>query len=163
MPNVSKAISRHNQTQLKKEKEEEVIGPRCNCQNHPCPLETQNCQTNQVIYRATVTDEDDKVNTYTGLTRNTFKKRFNGHTHTHSTKEMPNQLHCQPIYGNLKIKTDWKLIDRATDSNPTTRKCRLCLKEKFYIIFQPEGASLNKRLELFSACRHILRLLLKYI
>ena len=34
----------------------------------------------------------------------------------------------------------------------------LCLREKFCIIFKPEGASLNGRSELFSTCRH--RLLL---
>ena len=165
MPNLSKAISRHNQTQLKKEKEEEGIGLGCNCQNHPCPLETQNCQTNQVIYRATVTDEDNKVNTYTGLTRNTFKKRFNGHTYTFNHRDAPSTTLSSHVWNlkdqNKNFEINWKLVDRATDFNPTTRKCRLCLKEKFYIIFQPEGASLNKRSELFSACRHRLRLLLE--
>ena len=150
---------------VKKEKEEEVIGPGCNCQNHPCPLETQNCQTNQVIYRATVTDEDNKVNTYTGLTRNTFKKRFNGHTHTFNHRDAPSTTLSSHVWRlkdqNKNFEINWKLVDRATDFNPTTRKCRLCLKEKFYIIFQPEGASLNKRSELFSACRHRLRLLLE--
>ena len=38
---------------------------------------------------AKVTDEDNKVNTYTGLTRNTFKKRFNGHTYTFNHRDAP--------------------------------------------------------------------------
>ena len=59
---------------------------------------------------------------------------------------------------NYEIK--WSIVDRASDFNPTTRKCRLCLKEKFYIIFQPEGATLNRRSELFTTYRHRLRLTL---
>ena len=57
----------------------------------------------------------------------------------------------------------WELIDRAPEFNPSSRKCRLCDKEKFYIIFQPEGATLNSRSELFSTCRHRKRLLLSKI
>ena len=60
--------------------------------------------------------------------------------------------------GNYEIK--WKVIDRARVFNPINRRCGLCTKEKFYIIFQPEGASLNQRSEIFSTCRHRLRKLL---
>ena len=49
---------------------------------------------------------------------------------------------------NYKIK--WSIVVRASDFNQTTRKCRLCLKEKYYIIFQQEGATLNQRSELFT-------------
>ena len=43
---------------------------------------------------------------------------------------------------NFEIK--WKVIDRASEFNPVTRKCRPCIQEKYYIIFLPDGASLNK-------------------
>ena len=39
--------------------------------------------------------------------------------------------------------TSWKLVDLDPDFNPVTCKCRLCLKDKYHIIFQPEGATLN--------------------
>ena len=55
---------------------------------------------------------------------------------------------------NKDFEIKWSVINRAPDFNPATNKCRLCLKEKFYIIFQPDGASLNQRSELFSSCRH---------
>ena len=55
---------------------------------------------------------------------------------------------------NENYNIRWSVIDRAKDFNPATKKCRLCLKEKFYIIFQPDGATLNQRSELFSSCRH---------
>ena len=53
-----------------------------------------------------------------------------------------------------------RIIDRGRVFNPINRRCGLCTKEKFYIIFQPEGATLNQRSELFSTCRHRLRKLL---
>ena len=40
------------------------------------------------------------------------------------------------------------------DFNPITGKCALCTREKFYILFKPEMASLNKRQEVFGFCRH---------
>ena len=48
----------------------------------------------------------------------------------------------------------WSILGKAKPYNPSNRKCRLCIKEKYCIIFKPEGASLNKRSELFSTCRH---------
>ena len=53
----------------------------CNCRkNKTCPLDGQ-CQTESIIYQATVTRHDNnKEETYVGLTENTFKTRYNGHT-----------------------------------------------------------------------------------
>ena len=58
------------------------------------------------------------------------------------------------ISENENYEVKWSIIDRAKEFNPDTKKCRLCIKEKYYIIFQPECASLNDRSELFSTCRH---------
>ena len=48
----------------------------------------------------------------------------------------------------------WDIMDRAKTFNPISRKCRLCLKEIFYIMFKPESATLNSRNELYNTCRH---------
>ena len=61
---------------------------------------------------------------------------------------------------NENYDTRWSLVDRASPFNPVSRKCRLCLKEIFYIIFEPETATLNKRSELYSTRRHRLKGLL---
>ena len=61
---------------------------------------------------------------------------------------------------NKNFDINWNIVDRAQEFNPVNRKCRLCTKEKCYIIFQPEGASLNRRSELFTTSRHRKRLLL---
>ena len=34
----------------------------------------------------------------------------------------------------VPFSLEWDIIDRAPPFNPTTRKCRLCLKEKYHII-----------------------------
>ena len=78
MPSFKAAITRHNRNVMQSE-QVPAAPPGCNCRDHTCPLETKDCQTENVIYRATVTDQNKNVNTYTGLTGYTFKKRYDGH------------------------------------------------------------------------------------
>ena len=47
----------------------------------------------------------------------------------------------------------WKLIDRASDFNPTTRKGQLYLKEKYPFIFKPDRANVTNRSELLQNIR----------
>ena len=122
----------------------------------------------KVVYKATVEEECGIVNTYTGLTGNSFKKRWYGHTNSFrhrnedENKTTTLSTHVWKLKDSEKnFEIQWSIIDRAKIFNPTTRKCQLCLKEKFHIIFQPEGATLNKRSELFSVCRHRLGQLLE--
>ena len=158
MPNMKKSISRHNYQVQRSE--EEPNQPGCNCSGRmgPCPLDG-NCQVSSVVYQATVVDSDNTTNTYTGLTSNTFKKRFYKHRTSFEKENYENPTTLSTHVWDLKSKNKdfdikWSVIDRAKDYNPATKKCRLCLKEKFYIIFQPDGATLNLRSELFSSCRH---------
>ena len=53
-----------------------------------------------------------------------------------------------------------KILMKSKSFNTTKRTCYLCLKEKFCIMFRPEGASLNSRSEFFATCRHRLKPLL---
>ena len=48
----------------------------------------------------------------------------------------------------------WEIIDRAPIFNPVTGVCCLCVLEKYYIIFNPLGASLNKNNEVYKSCPH---------
>jgi hypothetical protein len=48
----------------------------------------------------------------------------------------------------------WDFIDRAPSFIPITKKWRLCLKEKYHIMYSPTSSKLNKRNEIFSTCRH---------
>ena len=166
MPNIGKIISSHNKSILKTEEVVEPVNPGCNCGANmdPCPMEG-GCLVNNVVYKATVTDQDSKVETYTGLTGSTFKKRYHGHTHSfrHRNSKTSTTLssHIWSLRDqNKNFDLGWEVIDRASTFNPISKKCQLCLKEKYYILFQPEGATLNRRSELFSTCRHRLRQLL---
>ena len=55
---------------------------------------------------------------------------------------------------NKKFELNWEILDRGEPFSPITNKCALCDKEKFYILFRPESASINSRDEIFSSCRH---------
>ena len=47
---------------------------------------------------------------------------------------------------------DWKVIDKGKTFNPITGVCRLCLKEKFHILYNPDVSTLNSREEVFTPC-----------
>ena len=51
--------------------------------------------------------------------------------------------------------TTWKIIDRGKPFSPSTGVCKLCTKEKFFIMYRPEMAELNSRSEIFNHCRHL--------
>ena len=56
----------------------------------------------------------------------------------------------------------WELLEKGLAGyNPSSKSCRLCLLEKFHIMFTPGVATLNKRREIFSSCRHRRKLTLK--
>ena len=123
---------------------------------------------NNVIYRAAVTTtHDGNMEFYTGLTSTTFKKRYGAHK-TSITITNPNYKSKSTLSSHtLKLRSEnkdfniqWGLVDRAANFNPTTKKCRLCLKEKWYIMYKPETATLNKRSEFYTAYRHRLKGLL---
>ena len=48
----------------------------------------------------------------------------------------------------------WDIVARAEPFNPATGYCDLCTEEKYRIMFEPEGASLNQRSEFFAYCYH---------
>ena len=169
MPNIKSSISKHNSKILRNTENELQPDPGCNCRagEEQCPLEAK-CLTDKVVYRATVTEDSGTVNTYTGLTSNTFKQRYYSHTNTFKYRDSDKSTTLSTHTWNLKDKNEnydisWEIVDRAPPYNPTTKKCRLCQREKYYIVFEPDGATLNKRSELYNTCRHRLKDLLNNI
>ena len=51
------------------------------------------------------------------------------------------------------FKVRWKIVKQAAPYNPTSKRCNLCLWEKYFIICKPTLASLNKPNELISSFR----------
>ena len=163
MQNMKQKIGRHNNSVRKTEEQTHAMPPGCNCKKDPCPLNS-NCLVDKVIYKATVTT-NNSVDTYTGLTGNTFKARHGGHKTSFNSRRYYKSTTLSKHIWKLKDENqpyniDWSITDRAPVFNPATRSCRLCLKEKYYIMFFPTAATLNDRDEFFSTCRHRLRLLL---
>ena len=97
--------------------------------------------------------------TYIGLTENDFKTRYRNHTasfrhanHRNFTKLI---THVWTLKNsNIDLFISWRIISSSSSYNSSSRRCNLCLKEKFLIICRPDLSSLNKRNELVSSCRH---------
>ena len=134
------------------------------CLSAPCPLSGKFISVEIAIYKATVLENNVNNNgkiieTYTGLTKNKFKQRYNGHKASFRKKKKQHATTLSTHIWKLKEKRanyeiKWSIIEKGRKFDPSTRKCMLCLKEKYHIVFNPDGASLNQRSELFSVCRH---------
>ena len=121
--------------------------PGCGCRGgvRVCPVQGK-CRAEGVIYRAIVT-------------ATTFKKRWGGHR---TTMKYERYRHSTTLSNHIwKLKQDskqykmsWLLVDKGGDFNPVNKKCQICLKEKFYIMYDTGGSTLNKREEVYNTCRH---------
>ena len=176
---MPKVISKHN-TKRSRPAATAEPGSNCNCRapHLPCPLNNQ-CLTEGVIYNAKVTatlppprptianpspPPTTKEETYTGLTINTAKKRITGHNGNFNNREQKGTTLSAHIW-ELKDKgiaheITWSILATASGYNTTTKQCRLCLTECWFILFKEELATLNRRQEIFSSCRHRARLTL---
>ena len=120
----------------------------------------------ELVYQAKVEREDTgKTETYTRLTGGTFKSRFNKHmsdfrNQKYETATTLSKYIWELRKENVPYTVTWKKLANARVFNPVNKSCQLCLREKYLIVFNPEGATLNRRSELFNTCRHRLRDLL---
>ena len=132
-----------------------------------------------MVYKATVTSgnsndpQSQNIETYTGLTEPRAKKRFKKHyddikkfnprdpeNHKSGTRL---SRHCGGLEAsNIPYNIKWDILcETKVAFNPSTGYCKLCTTEKYFIMFNPDDASLNLRSEFFSHCRHKERHLLK--
>ena len=130
-----------------------------------CPLQGK-CLTKSIVYQATVKNIDKNTEeTYVGLTEGTFKTRYLNHTSSFRNEKTKNATelskHIWPLKeSNARYSIKWKIIKKCQPYSSKTKKCNLCLHEKFVIICHPKLSSLNKRNELISTCRHRKKFLL---
>ena len=116
-----------------------------------------------VIYRATLKLRLNEENG-TGLTCNDFKTRWHAHKHSFENRDakqttLSSYKHALKDKG-IGFDLSWDIMDSAKPFNPVTGICALCTLEKFYIAFKPPWATLNMRSEMYSSCRHKIRMLL---
>lgn len=165
MKNLQQIISANNQ---KAQTRDDNIQTRlCNCrQPTECPLDNK-CLSSSIIYQCTVESNEEKEH-YVGLTANSFKKRYSSHKHSFNNDNCKLATELSKYIWQLKSKNvpytlSWRILSEARPYSNMFKKCNLCILEKFYILFRPELATLNKRSELFSSCRHRNKYLLKYV
>ena len=171
MPNMAQIISRHNSKAGRQQQPLAAAEVKtCSCpkavrDSKTCPLGGQ-CLKDNTVYQATVTQEPSgKVETYIGLASTTWKARLA--VHKTSMKHKPNpqaksqngtelSTHTWKLKDQgIKFSLSWKLIDRAQALNPSTKICRLCLTEKYHLMYSKGAATLNARSEFYTACRHM--------
>ena len=165
-PNLGLKIAAHNSKILKNEEDVGENVRSCNCRNKDlCPVDG-NCLSKSVIYQAVVTREDGVVDSYVGLTENSFKDRWTKHKSSFKTRNPKNASGLSRYIWNLEdqkigYSMKWNIISRAKPFNPASGVCRLCIREKFFIIFQPNMATINARNEIAGPCLHKSSRLLK--
>ena len=135
----------------------------CSCpKKATCPLGGK-CLAENLIYQATVIEtnkqNEESTETYVGLSAPNFKSRLANHTKSFKSREYSTETTLSSHIWDIKdrdstYKISWKMLDRASPYNATTKTCNLCTTEKFYIILKPHLATIKKRNELGSACRH---------
>ena len=173
MPNIKQTIDGHNKSTLSTISSTSGFN-MCSCPKNNkelCPLSNK-CITESVVYQATVTIKDKTTNrppqTYVGLTENSFKTRLANHKASFNSFDKRNATELSKYVWELKNQNinytiKWKLLKRAKPYNCASNRCNLCLWEKYFIICKPKMATLNKRNELVSACRHNKKILLSNI
>ena len=132
--------------------------------NHPppnwfpksCPVNGE-CLTESVIYSASVNSINSSM-TYIGLTGDSFKTRFNGHTATFRKRESNMSTLSTHVWDMEDKEVDydikWKIRKKAMMYKPGASYCDLCISEKVEILLANPKSSLNKRTEILEKCRH---------
>ena len=178
--NIKAHVAAHNKKVLNPK--EDKGGKSCNCRSyesrlasrnkalslpvdHPppgwfprgCPVDGK-CLTESVIYSASVKPVGASPMNYIGLTGDSFKSRFNGHTDTfrHRNGKMSTlSSHVWDLEDKgLEYNINWKLKKKAMLYKPGASYCDLCVSEKVEILLSDPRSSLNKRTEILESCRH---------
>ena len=167
MPSLKNIIDGHNKNILVNSEtaNSDKQDRKCNCRNkESCPLEGK-CLSKNVVYQAKVTS-NNQTETYVGLTESEFKTWYNNHKSTFNNSNRKNSTELskhiwQLKENNSKFTIEWSILSHASPYSNNSKRCNLCICEKFYIICKPGIATLNKRQELVNTCRHSSKFLLK--
>ena len=157
MPNMKSVISSHKKCVLSNFNSPTQQPDTCNCRKTPdCPLEGKCLQSN-VIYQATVTTATT-TETYVGLATN-FKERYRNHQSSFRRSNRRNETELSKYIWTLQdskkpFQIKWKVLKKCKPYSNISKKCNLCLYEKFIIICKKELCSLNRRNALPSSCPH---------
>ena len=121
LPNIGKIISGHNKKNLTKEPQVENL---CNCRvQNSCPVANK-CLLKNVIYQAIVKRQDNqKVESYIGLTSTSFKERWSTHKSSFKLQSHANDTKLSAYIWKLKregvnFDLSWKIVSKSNAYNP---------------------------------------------
>ena len=162
MKNMSSIIKQHNVKILSAESNEKRS---CNCRNKECcPLEGH-CLRECMVYEAKVST-DNNFKLYYDTWEGEIKSRF--YNHTKSFRDRGNETELSKYIWQLRDESKsynihWNIFMYATPYKCGTRRCDLCLTEKYIIARADQEHLLNKRTEIISKCHHRNKYLIKYV
>ena len=122
----------------------------------------EKCLTQNVIYEPTITtpEPDNTVKKYIGLCETSFKKRYTNHKKSFNHERYKNSTTLSTEFwrlknANLNPVITWRIVRTGPSYRLESKKCQLCLAEKFEIAnYSEPDKLLNKRSEIISKCRH---------
>ena len=150
-------ISSHNK-KLLSQADNSNSPKTCSCRKKTeCPLNNE-CLSRCIIYKATVKTENS-TKEYIGGTEPTFKERLYNHNGSFNTRSRRCETKLSEYIWECKDKNEpyeikWSIVSRTSPYKCGTRKCDLCLTEKYYILKSNKTITLNKRSEIANKCRH---------
>ena len=136
----------------------EAYYPKCDLRSVLPKMWSTKRTTQNVIYEAKVKTPTEE-RTYIGLTASSFKTRYTSHKASFTHREKSNHTELSKYIWKLKdnsvpFNLIWSIKKHARPYNPRSKRCNLCLWEKYYIITSDKRTTLNSRSEIISTCRH---------
>ena len=153
MPNFVSIFNSHNKRIINNN----ILKPSTPIRNGrlktSCPL-NGDCLQSSLIYicKADTPDIIENHPHYIDLTENTFKDRFYKHKNSFKYESKRNATELSNFvrekkHANTETNLVWNVLDKARAYKPETKRCVLCLTEKYHIIFSNLNL-LNSRNEL---------------
>ena len=156
MSNIEARIKAHNSKIINSDSNRKP--DTCNSRKKEECLLSGQCTAANIIYLATVDTQNTKKN-YIGLCATPFKTRYASTkaSFNHEAKSNSTEL-SKHIWGLKQEGTPYTLkmtILRCSQPySPASKRCNLCLWEKYHIITTDRKTTLNSRTELVSTCTH---------
>ena len=145
MNNTKQIIDNHNKHILNSSKHNDDTADKtntkdtknCHCQQKNTRPLNGNCHQSPLIYQATITRKDNSTTeTYIRLTENDFKTRYRNHTTSFQHTKHRNSTELSKHIWTLKENNIdhfilWHILSSRSPYNSTSKRCNLCLKEKY--------------------------------
>ena len=163
MPNMSNVTKQHNQKVLSSSQTNKKR--QYDCRNPAnWPLDGK-CLTKNIVYEAVVSTITN-FHTYYGNSED-FKFLYSNHTkafrHQHKNDTELSKCIWDLKNAGIHYNITWSIAAYASAYRCGTRRCDLCITEKYIIARANQKNLLNKRTEIISKCRHRNKFILKNI